>query len=137
MAYGLRKISPLDLKPSVSLGVAVPFRAASVFTPVYSSKEQTKYNLINFLLTNPGERVFNPSFGAGLRSKLFEQIERPVFEEIEQSLTTQIENTFPQIQVSEIKVVSDPDTNSISVKLSYRLRRSNESDNVALMIEIA
>lgn len=137
MAYGLKKISPLDLKPSTAIGVALPFQAENVFTSVYTTKDQTKYNIINFLLTDPRERVFNPSFGAGLRYRLFQQIDRTSFEEMKQSIMTQLENNFPQIEIVDFNIVGDPDTNSVNIRFSYRLKRSNESDNVALVIQTA
>jgi len=74
MAYGLGKIQATDFKPSTSLGVKIPFSAPNAFTPVYTSKEQTKYNIINFLLTDVNERPFNLNFGAGLRRALFDPI---------------------------------------------------------------
>ena len=74
MAYNVRNINVLDLRPSTGIGVSIPFSNPAVFETVYNTKDQTKYNLINFLLTDPRERIFNPSFGAGLRGKLFEQI---------------------------------------------------------------
>jgi len=51
MAYGLKKISPLDLKPSTGIGVKIPFSSDAVFQSIYTTKEQTKYNIINYLLT--------------------------------------------------------------------------------------
>ena len=84
MAYGLKQISPLDLKPSTAIGVKIPFDAENVFSSVYTTKDQIKYNIINFLLTDPRERVFNPTFVAGLRARLFEQIDQASFEEIKQ-----------------------------------------------------
>lgn len=135
MAYGLKKISPLDLKPSTAVGVALPFQAENVFTSVYTTKDQTKYNIINFLLTNPRERVYNPAFGAGLRSKLFQQIDRTSFEEMQQSIITQLDSNFPQIEIVDFNILGDPDTNTVNIKFSYRLKRSNESDNVTLVIQ--
>lgn len=135
MAYGLKKISPLDLKPSTAIGVALPFSADNVFSSVYTTKDQTKYNIINFLLTDPRERVFNPTFGAGLRARLFEQIEQTTFEEIQQSLTTQLENNFPQIEILELSVFGDTNIGSIIVKFSYRLKRSKETDSVTLTVQ--
>lgn len=135
MAYGLKKISPLDLKPSTAVGVALPFQAENVFTSVYTTKDQTKYNIINFLLTNPKERVYNPAFGAGLRSKLFQQIDRTSFEEMQQSIITQLDSNFPQIEIVDFNILGDPDTNTVNIKFSYRLKRSNESDNVTLVIQ--
>ena len=135
MAYGLKKISPLDLRPSTAIGVAIPFQAENVFTSVYTTKEQIKYNLINFLLTNPGERVFNPNFGAGIRAKLFEQIGQESLEQIQQSIQTQVELNFPQIEIKQLSVIGNPDYQTINVKFSYRLLRSNENDSVTLTIQ--
>jgi phage baseplate assembly protein W len=135
MAYGLKQISPLDLRPSTGIGVKIPFQAANVFTSVYTTKEQTKYNIINYLLTDPKERPFNPTFGAGLRSRLFEQIDMLSFEDLKQSIMTQMENYFPQVEVTQLDIIGDPDYNSINIKFSYRLLRSNENDSVILTIQ--
>lgn len=135
MAYGLKNISPLDLRPSTAIGVKIPFDAENIFSPVYTTKEQTKYNIINFLLTNQRERPFNPTFGAGLRSRLFDQVSTVSLEELQQSLTNQIESNFPQIQIVDLSVLGDPDNNSINVRFSYRMLRSNENDSVILTIQ--
>jgi len=135
MAYGLKKISPLDLKPSTAIGVALPFSAENVFASVYTTKDQIKYNIINFLLTDPRERVFNPTFGAGLRARLFEQINQDTFDEMKENLTLQIQNNFPQIKILQLNIVGNPDYNSVNIKFSYRLLRSNENDSVILTIQ--
>lgn len=135
MAYGLKQISPLDLKPSTAIGVKIPFSADNVFSSVYTTKDQLKYNIINFLLTDPRERPFNPTFGAGLRARLFEQIDQDTFETMKQSLRTQLESYFPQIEIVTLEIIGSPDYNSINIKFSYRLLRSNENDNVTLTIQ--
>ena len=108
MAYNLRQISQDDLRPSQAIGVKIPFSAPIAFASVYSTKEQTKYNLINFLLTDRRERPFNPTFGAGLRSRLFEQIAQSSLEDIKQSLISQIENNFPNVSISDLNVTTLP-----------------------------
>jgi hypothetical protein len=135
MAYGLKKIAVIDLKPSTGVGVAIPFSADNVFTTTYTTKDQTKYNLINFLLTDPRERPFNPNFGAGLRARLFEQIDQTTFEDMKQSIRTQIENNFPNVEIVTLEITGNPDYNSINIKFSYRLLRSNENDSVILTIQ--
>jgi phage baseplate assembly protein W len=112
----------------------VLFRS-SVFTSVYTTKDQLKYNIINYLLTDPRERPFNPNFGAGLRARLFEQIDQYTFEDMKQSIRTQIENQFPQIQITTLDIIGNPDYNSINIKFSYKLLRSNENDSVILTIQ--
>lgn len=135
MAYALKNISPLDLKKSISIGVKIPFSSNSVFTPVFTTKEQLRYNLINFLLTDRRERIFSPNFGAGIRKKLFEQISRDTTEEIKMSLVTQIENYFPNVKVSELLVEGLPSTNSIRITFTYFITNTNEEDDVAIDIQ--
>ena len=135
MAYNLRNINVLDLRSSTGVGVAIPFSNRTAFTTVYTTKEQLKYNIINFLLTDRGERIFNPTFGAGLRSRLFEQITQEANEALQLSIQTSVENYFPSVKVSNLKVISDPDSSLISVQFSYVITTSNETDNILLNIQ--
>lgn len=135
MAYGAKKISPIDLRPSTAIGVAIPFSAPTGFASVYTTKEQTKYNIINFLLTDPRERPFNATFGAGLRARLFEPINQDSFEDMQQGLITQIQTNFPQIEITRLNIVGNPEYNSVNVNFSYRLPRSNESDYVTITVQ--
>jgi len=63
MAFNPQQINPVDLNPSVGVGVNLPFNGPSVFTPNYLTSQSIKNNLINFFLTNPGERPLSPAFG--------------------------------------------------------------------------
>ena len=74
MARIIQSKFPIDLTPSVAVGYGFPINGPAVFVPTFTTREQTKSNLINYLLTNKGERVFNPNFGADLRNLLFENI---------------------------------------------------------------
>jgi len=135
MAYNLRNINTLDLKPSTGVGVGLPFNTPSVFTTIYTTKEQIKYNIINFLLSDRRERIFNPTFGAGLRSRLFEQITNQSNQALQDSIETSIQNYFPNIQITQLDVVSDPDRSSITVEFSYTLLASNEQDIITLNVQ--
>ena len=68
------RVNPLDLQKNIVIGVSLPFNAKGVFNKTYSTKEQIKSNLINLLLTDKGERIMNPEFGADLRRSLFENM---------------------------------------------------------------
>lgn len=135
MAYGLRSISSLDLKPSTAIGVKVPFSAPNAFTSVYTTKEQTKYNLINFLLTDRGERPMNPTFGAGLRSTLFEQISDTTLDELQLSLANKLESNFPNVEIVNLAVNGQPNTGEISISFSYRLKSTSETDTATIVVQ--
>lgn len=135
MAYNLRNINVLDLKPSTGVGVALPFSNRTAFTTVYNTKDQLKYNIINYLLTDRGERIFNPTFGAGLRSRLFEQITEEANEVLKLNIQSSVESYFPSVEVINLEVISNPDESLISVQFSYRIKTSNETDNILLNIQ--
>jgi hypothetical protein len=135
MAYGIKKIAIVDTKPSMGVGVKIPFSDKSVFTTVYSTKEQIKYNIINYLLSDPRERPFAISFGAGLRSKIFEHISYKTIDDIKIALSTKLEKTFPQINISDVTVDPSPDANSIMISFSYSLVNTGENDEVNIQIQ--
>jgi phage baseplate assembly protein W len=134
MAYNVRNINVLDLRPSTGIGVSIPFSNPAVFETVYNTKDQTKYNLINFLLTDPRERIFNPSFGAGLRGKLFEQITNTTVDDLDTLIRTGVEAYFPNVVITALTFGGNPDENTLTVNFSYTIRNTRESDNITLSI---
>ena len=59
MAFGAIQQFPNDTRPRVGIGVNIPFNEGGVFTPNYTTADSIKNNLINYFLTNPGERPGN------------------------------------------------------------------------------
>ena len=134
MAYNIRNINVLDLRPSTGIGVSLPFNNPAVFQTVYTTREQVKYNLINFLLTDPRERIFNPSFGAGIRNSLFEQITADTTDNLDSLVRTGVESYFPNVVVTALTFGADPNNNTLTINFSYTIRNTRESDNIILSI---
>ena len=76
---------PIDQDKDVAIGLTLPLRGGNngYFEQSYTTMEQVKSNLINLLLTIPGERYMQPTFGSNLYSHLFEQFDEFVSEQIE------------------------------------------------------
>jgi len=125
------KINTLDINKNRGIGIRVPFDPLRIFEITYSTKDQVKSNLLNFLMTNKGERVFNPNFGADLRSLLFRQLSN--LEEVRESILDQISIYFPNIIVTDLVFTPDYNTNTLNIKLSYKLNTQEDS----LSIQIA
>ena len=135
MAYQARNISPLDLKPSTAIGVSIPFSAPNVFTSVYTTQDQLKYNIINFLLTGRRERVFQPNFGAGLREQLFEQITDDSVTTLEALVKTGVEDNFSNVNVTQVQVTPSYDQNTINIEFSYSISNTGQTDQISLNFE--
>lgn len=80
-----------------------------------------KQSVKNLLLTNPGEKPFLPLFGGGLSGLIFELVDDDSEEEIEEAIKMSIENYEPRAKVQEVIINSEPDANSIRVKIVFQV----------------
>jgi phage baseplate assembly protein W len=103
--------------------------------PTYTTREQTKANLINYLLTNRGERVFNPTFGADLRNLVFENIVDVTSDELQERIQNDISTYFPQVIVQEIKFDNIPDSNTINFTLTYNILNFGITDDIQILLQ--
>ena len=129
------RVNPLDLQKNITIGVSLPFSATGVFNKTYSTKDQIKSNLINLLLTDPGERIMNPLFGAGLRRSLFENINDPNSELIQDQIITAVNTFIPEVELTEIIIEPLTDENTLNITIKYRLVISNEADQVTVQFQ--
>jgi phage baseplate assembly protein W len=132
MAFNVQQINPLDLQPSVGVGVGLPFSSNQVFTTTYTTQEAIKNNLINYLLTGTFERVYGPDLGAGLRALLFEQMTEDSSIEIESTIRSGIATWFPNVDILQILTQSQQDTNTFVVYLKYSVRMTNIQDELVI-----
>ena len=134
MAYNLKQINVLDLRPSTGVGVALPFNTPAVFQTVYTTQEQLKYNIINFLLTNRRERIFNPNFGASIRNKVFEQISAETLDKLDTQIRAGINQYFPNVIITDLTFGGSPDRNLLTIQFSYTINNTGASDNIILSL---
>jgi phage baseplate assembly protein W len=132
MAFGAQKIFPIDTKPGTAVGVSIPFNAPGVFYPTYTTKDAIKNNLIDFFLTEPGERYLNPTYGGGLRSFIFEQINSNTLDSLQEDVQSKISRHFPNVRVLDLEVFQDPDYNNITVSIKYNIIDTAISDEIQI-----
>lgn len=130
MATQPRQIFPNDLRPNIALGIDLPLNGPAVFNSTYQTKDAIKANLINFLLTNPGERVGNPTFGAGLRAFLFNQIETGNLNDLEDVIQEGITSQIPNINLQSVRVGANEEYNTVSIQISYSVANTGIEDTL-------
>lgn len=135
MAYNAQKISPIDFKPSTAVGVGLPFSENAVFRPTFTTQEAVKANLINWFLTNQGERPLNPEFGGNLRKYVFQQIENNTLEFLKEDIQSQLGTHFPSVVVVSLDVLGREDNNIIDVVLKYRVQNTSISDTLNITFD--
>jgi phage baseplate assembly protein W len=136
MARIIQSKNPIDLTPSVAVGYGFPMDGPAVFVPTFTTREQTKSNIINYLLTNKGERVFNPQFGADLRNLLFENIVESTSDDLLAIIQDNLALYFPNVVVKEIKFDNDHDRNTINFILKYQIMNFGGMNEDIINIEL-
>lgn len=124
------RVNPLDLQKSRAVGISLPFNGGGVFKSTLSTQAQIKSNLVNLLLTNKGERPFNPQFGSDIWKSLFEPMTDTLTNSIKEKTLTSINTYIPEIMITSMNIIPNPDTNSISIMISYKLKISGTKDQV-------
>lgn len=132
MAFGAKKIFPIDTKPGTAVGVAIPFNAPAVFFQTYTTQDAIRNNLLNFFLTNKTERYLNNSFGANLRAFIFEQISANNIDGLKENIQSLIGQYFTNIKVESLNVLEYPDTNEITIELKYNIVNTGITDQVQI-----
>jgi|TARA_R110002033_G_scaffold1139_4_gene10826 phage baseplate assembly protein W len=119
MAFGAVQQFPNDTRPRVGIGVNIPFNEGGVFTPNYTTADSIKNNLINYFLTNPGERPGNPTFGGGLRAFIFSSISDDNLDFLQEDVSQKIASQFPNVSVKNLEVLANTDNNEVVVQIYY------------------
>ena len=132
MAFNPQQIASIDFQPSVAVGINLPFSGLAVFESNYQTKDAIKNNLINFFLTNPGERPLNPLFGGGLRAFLFEQITEDNLNFLREDLNQKLQIFFSNIEVKDLIISGQEDTNQITVTLKYNVLNTSITDTLEI-----
>jgi phage baseplate assembly protein W len=114
------------------IGIGVQFIENGVFTSTYTTLSQVKNQLINYILTNPGESLFNPNFGSGIRQLLFEP--NVDLDNIEYSLKEGIQAYVQNIIVNSVTATSD--NNIVYINVNYSINNQQDELNIALTTNV-
>tara|TARA_Y100000389_G_C17362720_1_gene464620 strand:- start:593 stop:1000 length:408 start_codon:yes stop_codon:yes gene_type:complete len=135
MAQIVNSVFPLPGSGSLALGFSFPLSGDAVFNPTFTTKEVIKTNLLNWLLTNKGERVMRPTFGANLRDFIGEGINDGTNAAIQERIRSNINIQFPEILVKSIDFDNQPDTNTINLFVNYLIRNIGVEDEINIAIQ--
>lgn len=95
-----------------------------------SYEEDIRQAILLILETNPGERVMNPDFGAGLQALVFEPLNTTTLalarHRVEQALIT----WEPRIDKITVTVTTEPRKGKMLMEIRYRVRETNTFYNL-------
>jgi len=84
------------------------------------AKKAIKADLMHLLLTNKGERLYLPDFGANLRQYLFNQNEEISYNAIKNEINEAVKKFIPNLTITELTTETlDENIHGVTVKIDY------------------
>ena len=96
-------------------------------------------NIKMIVLTNPGEKIMLPEFGAGLYRFFFQPMSKVLFADVREEIVRQVSEYMPFVKIREVKFTTnenDPslDLNRVNVLIKYSVPSINLTDELQLTV---
>jgi len=120
---------------SLSIKIPLTFDPSDGFATIKNFNDLAKQHLKMLILTHPGERIMEPTYGVGARAYLFGNSNDGAMIELQTKIREQINAYLPGIVLRNVSVSDrDIDNNKISIKISYTIPELGFSDFVSVTI---
>lgn len=99
------------------------------------NEDAVKEALKNLILTDKGERLFQPYLGSDVRKSLFDNMTPATVKMIEQNVRSTINNFEPRVTTVDVQVIADPDNYKVQINISFYVRNVQEPVSVSIFLE--
>ena len=89
----------------------------------------------NLVLTNKGERPYQPFLGCDVRNQLFELNDGMVESEVEDTISEVISQYEPRAELISVDADIKPDQHSVEVTITFRVVNQQDPISINLMLE--
>jgi uncharacterized protein len=102
--------------------LAFPLTMAGAAPALASRSEHIRGQIEQVLFTLPGERVFRPEFGAGLKALVFEPNDTPLWQITRRRLLASLADALQgEVEPKSIEVAVSGDDASLNISIAYTL----------------
>lgn len=91
-----------------------------------TNEEAVKESLANLLLTDRGERPFQPNLGCDIRKMLFENITPSTVELMKEAIQNTINAYEPRVNLVGVDVKANTDSNEVTISIVFHLINSED-----------
>ncbi len=117
--------------------INITFKKHPVTNDLVVSRDASaiKQAISNLLLTNRGERPFNPDYGSNIRKYLFEPLDYGTAAQVRLAVESCITEFEPRIRILSLEVNPDHYNNAFTVEMSYEIIGSDDPPtNVEILL---
>jgi len=135
-----RFVEDRDSRVSVGLDFPIGRQAGDqmgYFATTKTTMDAIKNDVRLLLMTQRGERLFQPFLGMNIRRFLFEQITDDTAIEIENDIVDTFQTWLPFVQLQNIEVdLGDQDKNQIKINITFNIQNApTELQSVGVVLE--
>ena len=135
-----RFIEDRDSRVSVGLDFPIGRQAGDqmgYFATTKTTMDAVKNDVRLLLMTQRGERLFQPFLGMNIRRFLFEQITDDTAIQIENDIVDTFQTWLPFVELQNIEVdLGDQDRNTIKINVTFNIRNApTELQSVGVVLE--
>lgn len=98
------------------------------------NESSVRESIKNIVLTNKGERLFQPDFGCDINASLFENIDANTIIILKDNIRKAISTYEPRCIVKAVEIIADLDTNNIQATVLFSV--INTSNTSSLTIDL-
>jgi phage baseplate assembly protein W len=118
--------------------LSVTFKPHPITGDLVTVKDEAaiKQAVVNLLLTNKGERLFNSNIGSGIASLLFQPLDYGTAALIQNEIRNTLNTFEPRIKVLSVVAEPDDDNNGFEVILDFEIvGRDDVPKSVSFFLE--
>lgn len=83
--------------------------------------DAVKADLQHLLLTEKGERFYNPDFGTNLKKFLFDPSDEKNISDIENELKITVDKYLPGLLITKVEIYPEDDQRGVVLKVSFKI----------------
>lgn len=98
------------------------------------NENSIRQSIKNLILTNIGERFFNPNVGSNVYRMLFEPLDSVTLDDLNYFIKLTIDNNEPRANLLSVSILPITDENSISLNIVYSIINSSAPQSLNVLI---
>tara|TARA_B100001996_G_scaffold108695_1_gene82096 strand:+ start:631 stop:1023 length:393 start_codon:yes stop_codon:yes gene_type:complete len=104
--------------------INITFKKHPVTNDLVVSRDASavKQAIVNLLLTNKGEKVFNPEYGSNIRKFLFEPLDYATAAQVKRNIESTISTYEPRVIIEDLRCIPNFNDNGFDVEMTYTLK---------------
>lgn len=101
------------------------------------NENAVKESIFNLIMTDRGERLFQPNIGCDIRGSLFENIDPNTMLILKENIKTTINTYEPRCNLRDVEISGNIDTNELKVKIVFSVINTSTTSSLTIDLKRA